>query len=205
MKVRILILIAIAFNYSCTETDSQYLGKVCSNLLQLSSVQYTTIQDVHMDGELVSQNSAVVSLDFKNDNPNKIKYHLDAEESQIIFNGFKIYHTLSEEKIITIGENIDQNYINNPIYLSLNYLRNVLPKLIEEEGVSIKKGRDTTINKVELYSYTITLEKKAIHPFNYQVIESKNNSQYHLLIDRKKAFPYRITESNGENGTISQT
>lgn len=205
MRLRYFLLITLVSFCSCLETEKEYLDDVCDNLLQMSSVKYTTHHKSIVDGDVVFEHSDTVSFDFQKDNPHDLKYHLNSEESELIFNGFELFQSINDEQIITTSKNDDPEYFNNPLFLSISYVRNILPKLINDKRVSISRGGDTIINSIELYTYNLLLEKAFVHPVNYEFIEAEINSLYSILINKSNNLPYRIISPNGENGTSSNT
>ena len=50
----------------------------------MQSIKYTLEQKSKSKGKLVHDNTATFSIDFQNDNPHQLKYHLNSKEAQVL-------------------------------------------------------------------------------------------------------------------------
>ncbi len=200
MKKVFLVLMTLIYLSSCSKSDQQYLKDVSNNLSNISSIEYTSSLKSIMDNQVMFEYTRNNSIDYTGTHPNKIRYKITSEDSDLIYDGLKTYQSINADKIITVSDNNSPERVNNPLMYSINYLRNILPKLIDNENVTINKEKDTTINTTPLSTYNILIKKSFIHPFTYDFIEADNDTEFSLLINKNNHLPYQLVFPNGPNG-----
>jgi len=204
--MRITIVIFALFHlFSCVESDRDYLQRVSEKLSNISTASYTSELTFIEEGKVVYTTKGHYLLDFKDDNPNKIKFYSKSDEDEMLYNGFEFYNALNEEKIITSTKFNDPDILNSRFHLSLHYLKNALPNILESSSVTIQRDRDTIINSEPLLIFRISIDKSSIHFSNYMLEEGDKDSEYFLYVNKKDDLPYKIITPNGSGKTVNRT
>jgi thiol-disulfide isomerase/thioredoxin len=90
--------------------------------------------------------------------------------------------------------------------LTINPLKEILPKLINDKSVKILRKNDTIINNNQHYIFSFLLEKRYIDWVAFEFKEGiEYDSEYFLIIDKTNYLPYKIISPNGKQGSISRT
>ena len=202
MKTTILILLTALFLVSCTKSNEAILNEVSSNLNTIETIKYLSTIEVIDNGEVINKTTDTLSFDFTND----LKYHFSAINGELIYNGERTFYTIPEEKLIITSEDNRPESVNNPLYLTLNPLKYVLPKLIMDKDVILSRKNDTIINSTQHYVFSFLLEKKYI---DWVASDFKQDidydSEYILMVDKTNNFPYKLISPNGKDGSVSRT
>jgi thiol-disulfide isomerase/thioredoxin len=206
MKKLLSFFILLLFIVSCSESNEDILNRVSINLIELKTIKYESIIEVLDDGQIVHKNTDTLFFDFTNENQDKLKYHFSSKNGELIYNGTKTYQSINQEKIIITNENNNPESINNPLLLTINPLKHILPKLIENENVQTFRKNDTIINYNQYYVFSFLLEKRYIDWIALEFKEGIDyDSEYFLMIDKANYLPYKIISPNGKNGSMSRT
>lgn len=202
MKSIISILIIALCLVSCTKSNEDILNDVSSNLNTIETIKYQSTLEVFDHGQVVHKVLDTISFDYTNN----LKYHFSSINGDLIYNGKRTVYTIPEEKLIITSDDNKPESVNNPLYLTLNPLKHVLPKLIKDKAIIISRKNDTIINSTQLYVFSFLLEKRYI---DWVASEFKENldydSEYTLMVDKTNNFPYKLIGPNGKDGSVSRT
>jgi len=80
MKLFHLVLITVICCTSCQD-EKNLLEEVSINLLDLSSVQYISELEIKSDNKIIYDIVDTLSMDFRKDNSNNLKYNLKSDQS----------------------------------------------------------------------------------------------------------------------------
>jgi len=202
MKTKILFLFTILLIVSCSKSKEDILNKVSSNINTIKTVKYLSVLEVQDNGQLVHTSVDTISFDFTNG----FKYRFSSENGELIYNGEKTIQSNNQEKIITTGDNNNPESVNNPLSFTLKPLKQILPKLLQDEDISISRKNDTIINGRDYFILSFLLEKRYIDWISYEFKEGIDyDSEYFLIIDKTNYLPYKIVSPNGKEGSLSRT
>lgn len=202
MKSIISILFTVLFLVSCTKSNEVIINKVSSNLNNIKIVKYLSTLEIFDNGQLIKQNTDTLIFDFTS----KMKYRFSSKNGELIYNGEKTFYTIPQEKLIISSDDNSPATVNNPLYLTLNPLKQVLPKIIEDNNIIISRKNDTIINSSQLYVFSFLLEKRYIDWVSSEFKEDIDyDSEYILMVDKKNDLPYKLISPNGKQGSISRT
>ncbi|WP_299121453.1 redoxin domain-containing protein [uncultured Tenacibaculum sp.] len=206
MKKTLLIIISIIAFASCSKSNKEILKEVSTNLSNIKTIKYTSSVEFKDKGKLIFKDLDTISFDFRIDKSNNLKYHFNSLKGEVIFNGNKTMQSHHKEKITTINNDISNESVNNPLILTISSLKQLLPKIIRNDSISITRKNDTIINNNKYLVFNFFLKNKYIDWVNYGFKENDNNdSEYYLIVNNSSYFPYKIISQNGKTGFISRT
>jgi thiol-disulfide isomerase/thioredoxin len=206
MKKTISLVLLIFCIVSCSESNEEILNKISTNLIKLKTIKYVSTLEALDNGEVVHKDTDTLSFDFTNENQYILKYHFNSENGELIYNGAKTFQSINQDKIIITSENNNVESVNNPLFLTINPLKQILPKLIENDNVQILRKNDTIIGDNQYYVFSFLLEKRYIDWIASEFKEGIDyDSEYFLLADKTNYLPYKIISPNGKQGTVSRT
>lgn len=202
----ILTLASILFVISsCSESNENILEKVARNLSKLETVQYSSTIEVLDYGKMMHTDTSIFYFDFRDNSPYSLKYYLNSSSGDLIYNGFKTFQSINPEKIITTSDDNNPERVNNPLFLTLRPLKQILPKLLQEDDVIVLIKGDTIINNNSYTIFNLSLKNKAIDWINSEIKEGVDDSEYILIVNAKNNLPYKLVTPNGKTGSISRT
>lgn len=203
MKIYISIIIISISLTSCSKSNKYILNSVVDNLNNLKTVKYSSVLEAKENGRPIFNDTTLFAFDFTK---NKLKYHLLNSSAERVYNGELIQNIKHKEKVVIVKKTTDTNVINNPLISSLYYLKNVIPKFIENKEIHTERINDTLINRTPCYGFKFTLKKAYINFVNYNYEKGIDyNSTYFLFIDKSSLLPYKYISPMGENTTSSTT
>lgn len=115
---------------------------------------------------------------------------------------FQVIHS---EKIITTSDDIKPETVGNPLINTLNFFKQISPKLIQDEHVDITRNHDTIIKGNNHFSFNFKLHKRYIDFYSYEFKEGIDyDSEYSLLVNESNDLPYKIVFPNGKDGSVTR-
>jgi thiol-disulfide isomerase/thioredoxin len=206
-KIIHLIFLVSTINIYSQESNIQILEKTIFQLNSIESVFYTSRSESRESNITYSNHVDSIFLDLTNKTKNTTpKYYIKNKDSELIFNGKEHIQSLVKEKLIVTGGSRNPN---NPLFLTLYPIKELLPKLIVNENVEITRSNDTIINGLDKYVFEFSLknsvidwEKIVINTFTR--VDSRYN-KYTLIINKSDYLPHKTTIPNGSTGTMSRT
>jgi len=206
-KAIYLVFLLTTLSIYSQESDIQILQKTITQLNSIENVFYTSRQEYSESNITYSNSVDSIYIDFTNKTKNTTpKYYIKNKDSELIFDGEKHFQSLVKEKLIVIGGSRNPN---NPLILTLYPIRELLPKLINNENVEITRGNDIFFNEQDNYVFEFSLRNSVID-WERLVINTFNKVDFHynkstLIISKSDYLPRKITIPNGSTGTISKT
>lgn len=168
----------------------------------IKNVKYQSVFEVQDNGQVIHKTEDTLSFDFVNG----LKYHFSSENGELIYNGKNTIQTINEEKIIITSDNNTPESIKNPLLFTLNPLKQILPKLIQDESIRISRKNDTIINGRNYYNFSFLLNNRYIDWISYEFKEGIDyDSEYLLFVNKTDYMPYKIVSPNGKEGSMSRT
>ena len=202
MKTKILFLFTVILLVSCSNSDKDILNKISSNLNNIKTLKYLSVVEQKNNGKVVYQSEDTISFDFTNG----LKYHFSSENGELIYNGKKTLQSINQEKIITTNDDNRPESVNNPLFNTLNPIKQILPKLIKDESITKLRKKDTVFNGRDYFNFNFLLKKKYIDLISYEIKEGIDyDSEYSLIVDKTNYLPYKIISPNGKEGIVSTT
>lgn len=202
MRTTISLLFTVLFLVSCSKSNEDILNKVSSNMNNINTVKYLSVMEVQDNGQVVHKSEDTLSFDFVNG----LKYHFSSENGELIYNGKKTVRSINQEKVITTSDDNNPESVNNPLLFTLNPLKQILPKIIQDESIRISRKNDTIVNGRDYYNFSFLLEKRYIDWISYEFKEGIDyDSEYFLFVDKTDYLPYKIVSPNGKEGSMSRT
>lgn len=202
MKTKILFLFTVILLVSCSNSDKDILNKISSNLNNIKTLKYLSVVEQKDNGQIVYQSKDTISFDFTNG----LKYHFSSENGELIYNGKKTLQSINQEKIITTNDDNRPESVNNPLFNTLNPIKQILPKLIKDESITKLRKKDTVFNGRDYFNFNFLLKKKYIDLISYEIKEGIDyDSEYSLIVDKTNYLPYKIISPNGKEGIVSTT
>ena len=173
-----------------------------SNINNIKTVKYLSVVEQKDNGQIVYQSKDTISFDFTNG----LKYHFSSENGELIYNGKKTLQSINQEKIITTNDDNRPESVNNPLFNTLNPIKQILPKLIKDESITKLRKKDTVFNGRDYFNFNFLLKKKYIDLISYEIKEGIDyDSEYSLIVDKTNYLPYKIISPNGKEGIVSTT
>lgn len=202
MKTKILFLFTVILLVSCSNSDKDILNKISSNLNNIKTLKYLSVVEQKNNGKVVYQSEDTISFDFTNG----LKYHFSSENGELIYNGKKTLQSINQEKIITTNDDNRPESVNNPLFNTLNPLKQILPKLVQDKSIIKSRKKDTVLNGKDYFNFSFLLKKKYIDFISYKFKEGIDyDSEYSLIVDKTNYLPYKIISPNGKEGIITAT
>ena len=202
MKTKILFLFTVILLVSCSNSDKDILNKISSNLNNIKTLKYLSVVEQKNNGKVVYQSEDTISFDFTNG----LKYHFSSENGELIYNGKKTLQSINQEKIITTNDDNRPESVNNPLFNTLNPLKQILPKLIQDKSIIKSRKKDTILNGKDYFNFSFLLKKKYIDFISYEFKEGIDyDSEYSLIVDKTNYLPYKIISPNGKEGLVTAT
>lgn len=202
MKTTISLLFTVLLLVSCSKSNEDILNKVSSNINNIKTVKYLSVMEVQDNGQVVHKSVDTLSFDFVNG----LKYHFSSENGELIYNGKKTVQSINQEKVIRTSDDNNPESVNNPLLFTLNPLKQILPKLIQDESIRISRNNDTIMNGRDYYNFSFLLEKRYIDWISYEFKDGIDyNSEYFLFVDKTDYLPYKIVSQIGKEGSMSRT
>ena len=202
MKTKILFLFTVILLVSCSNSDKDILNKISSNLNNIKTLKYLSVVEQKDNGQIVYQSKDTISFDFTNG----LKYHFSSENGELIYNGKKTLQSINQEKIITTNDDNRPESVNNPLFNTLNPIKQILPKLIKDESITKLRKKDTVFNGRDYFNFNFLLKKKYIDLISYEIKEGIDyDSEYSLIVDKTNYLPYKIISPNGKEGLVTAT
>ena len=167
MKTKILFLFTVILLVSCSNSDKDILNKISSNLNNIKTLKYLSVVEQKDNGQIVYQSKDTISFDFTNG----LKYHFSSENGELIYNGKKTLQSINQEKIITTNDDNRPESVNNPLFNTLNPIKQILPKLIKDESITKLRKKDTVFNGRDYFNFNFLLKKKYIDLISYEIKE----------------------------------
>ncbi len=190
---------------SCSESNEHILEKVSRNLSEIETVRYSSVIEVLDYGNMIHNDTSSFYFDFRDNSPYNLKYYLNSSHGELIYNGLKTFQSINPEKIITTSDDNNPEIVNNPLFLTLYPLRQILPKLLQEEEVNILIKNDTIINENSCVTFSFSLKNKVIDWINADIKEGEGDTEYILFVNAENNLPYKLVTPNGKEGLISRT
>lgn len=202
MKTTISLLFTVLLLVSCSKSNEDILNKVSSNINNIKTVKYLSVMEVQDNGQVVHKSVDTLSFDFVNG----LKYHFSSENGELIYNGKKTVQSINQEKVIRTSDDNNPESVNNPLLFTLNPLKQILPKLIQDESIRISRNNDTIMNGRDYYNFSFLLEKRYIDWISYEFKDGIDyNSEYFLFVDKTDYLPNKIVSQIGKEGSMSRT
>ena len=202
MKTKILFLFTVILLVSCSNSDKDILNEISSSINNIKTLKYLSVVEQKDNGQIVYQSEDTISFDFTNG----LKYHFRSEYGEMIYNGKKILQSINQEKIITTNDDNRPASVNNPLFTTLYPLKQLLPKLIQDESITKLRKKDTVFNGRDYFNFSFLLKKKYIDLISYEIKEGIDyDYEYSLIVDKTSYLPYKIISPNGKEGIVSTT
>ena len=189
------------------ESDIQILQKTITILNNIESIFYTSKFEANESKVTYVNHEDEIFFDFtenlQNSTPN---YYIKNKDSELIYNGKHHIQSSVKEKLIVTG---GARNPNNPLLLTLFPIRELLPLLIDNKMVEIKRGDDTLLNGENNYVFEFSLKNSVIDWEILQIntFQTSNSgyNKYTLIINKSDLIPRKIVMPNGPSGTLSRT
>ncbi len=206
-----LVLINLLLIISCQKPDKEILNETISAIENIKTVRYNSKSEVRVKGKLLFSSTENLFFDFtNNDNTNGLKYHIQNKHFDVIFNGNETIKSDNEKKIILIDKNTN---VHNHLTATLYSLKEILPKLINDDDILIIRNPDSLILNQKHYVFNFIIKKGYIDWMDLSVKKqidvdekfSLYDTQFSLIIDKSNFIPKIITTQNQPDGTVSNT
>jgi len=189
------------------DSDIQILKKTITKLNDIESIFYTSKFEGNESKITYINSEDEIFFDFTENFQNSTpKYYIKNKDSELIFNGKNHIQSLIKERLIVTGGSRNPN---NPLLLTLFPIRELLPQLINNKNVEIKRKDDFLLNGQDNYAFEFSLknsvidwEKLKINTFDRP---DSNYNKYSLIINKSDYIPRKIIMPNGPSGTLSRT
>ncbi len=201
------LFLVLILSYGCKKTDKEILDKTVHALKSLSKVEFQTI--THYKQKDMGINVIDTSLcyfDFTTeDSLIGTKYqlvinsNLVANKKTSIYNG-KQQFSIEGERVIYINKPKLHDVANSfCMRYSIWSMRKLLPKLINDSAVVIKRFNDTIINGNSNYVFNILI-KGSYLGLNDQLVNKKGaKDKYNMYISKKSFLPTQIRQDYPNN------
>ncbi|SNR47598.1 Thiol-disulfide isomerase or thioredoxin [Dokdonia pacifica] len=202
-----LIFLLSTLQITSQELNLEILKKTITTLSNIERVFYTSSFEGNEEGVTYINSEDAIYFDFSNSTRNKTpKYYIKNKESELIFDGESHVQSLVSEKLIATGGSRNPN---NPLLLTLHPIKELLPQLITNENVEIKRSNDVFVNEQKNYQFEFVLknsnidwERLRINTFDLADVKY---TTYILNINTSDYLPSKIIMPNGPSGTMSRT
>jgi len=197
------IILAVLIT-GCAQSDHYILNKVSENLKNLKTIEYQAeFRNFNpMDGKLGKNHSALAFFDFSStDTIIGAKYLISDEQGDYGFNGLTAFSSFKDENRLKYWPVKSCDDLLWPyLYFSMQNLRSLLPKLLNDTAIIISKSADTLINNTECYQFAINMHRKNIDMLSGKLhpVKSKNR-KFLLIIDKGNYFPKQFISLSNEN------
>ena len=206
-KAIYLVFFLTTISIYSQDSDIQILEKTITKLNDIESVFYTSKFEGNESKVTYINSEDEIFFDFTENSQNSTpKYYIKNKDSELIFNGENHIQSLIKEKLIVTGGSRNPN---NPLLLTLYPIIKLLPQLINNKSVEIKRKDDFILNGQDNYAFEISLknsvidwEKLRINTFDKA---DANYNKYSLIINKSDYIPRKIIMPNGPSGTLSRT
>nr|WP_315156446.1 TlpA disulfide reductase family protein [uncultured Flavobacterium sp.] len=206
-KAIYLIFFLITLNIYCQESNIEILQNTITKLNNIESVFYMSrFEGNESEVTYVYSEDSIFFL-FNNFNKSATpKYDIKNKDSELIFDGKNHIQSMIKEKLILTGGSRNPN---NPLLLTLYPIRILLPLLISNENVEIKRKDDITFNGQKNFAFDFSL-KNSIIDWDQLKIKTFDKADvgyntYTLLINMSDYMPRKIVMPNGPSGSMSRT
>lgn len=136
------------------------------------------------------------------------KYQINSASTNDYFNGTEKFELNNTDKTIQINSSPQKKDFNSLSYLynSMVTLRSILP-LLTEDKQSIKTATDTIVNNQHYTLVTINIGKRRIQNLGegFDLMQTKSNFIYKLIIDKKNNLPIEVLQKNDLNNDFIKT
>ena len=211
----LLLMLISAFAYSQNSGSSSMradpiLDKVSQKLSSLKKIRYTNIRELNYSSENYRNISNwSVYYDFqRNDTLTGFRYQIEDSVLKQVFNGTEKFDLNKKARTIQINDRPDKKSFSSisALYNSISTLKNVLPLLINDK-TAIKAVADTTINNTPYILITVNIGKRRIQNSGrgFDVMTTKNNFIYKIIINRNSNLPAAVLQVNDLNNDFIQT
>ncbi len=206
-KVIYLVFFLTTLSIYGQDSDIQILQKTITKLNDIESVFYTSNFEANESKVTYINSEDEIFFDFTESSQNSTpKYYIKNKDAELIFNGKNHIQSLNKDKLIVTGGSRNPN---NPLLLTLYPIRKLLPQLIHNKNVEIKRKDDFLLNGQDNYAFEISLknsvidwEKLRVNTFDKA---DANFNKYSLIINKSDYIPRKIIMPNGPSGTLSRT
>lgn len=214
----LILLICILLTYPAYSQDSKtnqekavsVLIKVSEKLNSFSAFTYDLKRELNYASENYQNFSewsgyynfdpTIVSIGFS--------YQINDLTSNNFFNGTEMFELAKANQTIKINTAPEKNDFKSLsfFYNSLITLRNILPKIIQEQA-SIQAIADTIINNHPYQIVTINLGKRRIQNLGegFDEMQTPYNFIYKIIIDEMNYLPVEILQGNDLNDDFIKT
>lgn len=214
----LILLICILLTYPAYSQDSKtnqekavsVLIKVSEELNSFSAFTYDLKRELNYASENYQNFSewsgyynfdpTIASIGFS--------YQISDLTSNNFFNGTEMFELAKANQTIKINTAPEKNDFKSLsfFYNSLITLRNILPKIIQEQ-TSIQAIADTIINNNPYQIVTINLGKRRIQNLGegFDEMQTPSNFIYKIIIDEMNHLPVEILQGNDLNNDFIKT
>ncbi|MBU2903892.1 TlpA family protein disulfide reductase [Arenibacter algicola] len=204
MKKVIYLICLIGVNVFGQESDSSILEKTVSKIYEIETVKYQSTFQAMDSGTTYSDRTDTIFFDFRSSTFNSTpKYHLTSSDAELIYDGKRHIQSLVNEKVILTNESPNAN---NPLLLTIYSVKKLLPKLMTNDSILIKRKNDTIINNKSVYVFNFKYRNGRIN-WDKFITESVHgaSSEITLMISISDYLPRKMIMDNGPTGTMSRT
>lgn len=201
------ILFLTTLNINSQESNIQILQNTISKLNNIERVFYTSRFEGNESKITYIHSEDSIFFQFANYNKNETpKYYIKNKDSELIFDGKNHIQSMVNEKVIVTEGSRNPN---NPLLLTLYPIRLLLPQLIRNENVEIKRKDDITFNGQKNFAFDFSLKNSVIdwNQLNIKTFDKAGvgYNTYTLLINKADYMPSKIIMPNGPSGSMSRT
>ena len=206
-KIMYLIFLLSTLHITSQETNVEILEKTVTALGDIERVFYTSSFEGN-ESEVTYVNSEdAMYFDFSNKTRSATpKYYIKNKDSELIFDGKNHIQSLANEKVIVTGGSRNPN---NPLLLTLHPIKVLLPQLMTNKHVEIKRKKEVLIEGQKSYLFEFVLKNSNIDWQNLSVntfdLADVNYTTYTLIVNASDYIPRKIIMPNGPSGTMSRT
>ena len=174
--------------------DYKILDQLIAKLNSINTIEYQHLfQIVDRNRNITSYDTAICYFDFsEKDNLIGARYHFQSRYGEEVYNGTTEFSFQKEERIILFNENPNTDFLTGSFWMqnSLFALRSMLPKMMNDPGISILQQPDKVIGNLQYYHYKIDWKNRNIQD-GIDIIEQEGLSfEQELLIDKGTFLPY---------------
>ena len=202
-----LIFLLSTLHITSQETNVEILEKTVTALGDIERVFYTSSFEGN-ESEVTYVNSEdAMYFDFSNKTRSATpKYYIKNKDSELIFDGKNHIQSLANEKVIVTGGSRNPN---NPLLLTLHPIKVLLPQLMTNKHVEIKRKKEVLIEGQKNYPFEFVLKNSNIDWQNLSIntfdLADVNYTTYTLIVNASDYIPRKIIMPNGPSGTMSRT
>lgn len=198
----IIMLICVSPSKSSNEVLKQTIAKLNS----INTIEYQSVlKYIRKEQGVYVVDTAICFFDFtKEDSLLGVKYHFKSNDSEVAFDGNKMFITLIKNRQILYYNKPNTYDVNSsiPTFLSIYKLKKLLPIFLNDSSTSIIQKNDTIINGINNYDFNIIIRDKYLN-IERMFIEKKGITEsYRMYISKSTYLPTMLVNQK-TNLTIS--